>query len=365
MTGAALELRRTDVPAAFADQMHMAKVLSESTLLPAHLRGRAANVLVVLQGARALDVSAFWAFQSMHVIEGKLGMAAELMRALVIRSGHSVRVVERSMTRAVVEVKRHDRDEPYRAEFTWEDAKAAKLTEKENWRKYPKSMLVARATAIAVRDECPDVLFGVVYTPDELGVITDDDGNPLAEAQLVDPLTPDEIQEHLAAIASADLADLPRIWTVVVERGGQFAKVADGMDDTLFEALSHRLGVEAHAALDRAAVRDLWELGRTLRCLGGTVNIVSEVDGERRVEPVELGAYLRRRGSELPEDAAPADEVVEGEVVEPAATEHAQQMQEAAAASWGTEDRERLLAAREEVFDRLSKRGSGDSERPE
>jgi hypothetical protein len=165
-------LRRSDVPAAFAEQMHMAKVLSESDLLPKHLRGRPANVLVILQGARALDVAGFWALQSMHVVDGKLGMAAELMRALVTRAGHQFRVIERTMERAIVEIKRSDRDQPYRAEFTWEDAKTAELTGKDNWRKYRKSMLVARATSIAVRDECADVMFGVIYTPDELGANT-------------------------------------------------------------------------------------------------------------------------------------------------------------------------------------------------
>jgi hypothetical protein len=176
----------TDVPTGLDAQLRLADALAQADLLPAHLRRRPANVLVILQGARALHVPAFWALQSMHVVEGKLSLSAELMRALVIRAGHSVRVVERSATRAVVEVQRHDRARPYRAEFTMTDAVAADLADKVNWRRYPASMLVARATAIAVRDECPDVLYGVVYTADELGAVTDDAGTPVLDGELVD-----------------------------------------------------------------------------------------------------------------------------------------------------------------------------------
>lgn len=185
--GTEVALRPTDVPAALDQQMHLAKVLAVSDLLPGHLRGTPANVLVVLQGARALDVPAFWALQSMHVIDGKLGLTAELMRALVVRAGHAVRVVERTDTHAVVEIQRRDRADAYRAEFTMAEAAAAGLSGKANWKRYPKAMLVARATSIAVRDECPDVLFGVVYTPDELGVVTDAEGDPVIDGEVLAP----------------------------------------------------------------------------------------------------------------------------------------------------------------------------------
>lgn len=175
--------RWTDVPADLAGQQTMAEALARADLLPKGLRGNPANVLLVLLGARALNVPAFWAWQSMHVIEGKLSLSAELMRALVQRAGHQIRVVKRTDKVATVRIQRSDRDEPYEASFTWDDAEKAKLSTRDNWAKYPKAMLVARATAIAVRDECPDVLFGVLYTPDELGAQVDADGNPVVDAR--------------------------------------------------------------------------------------------------------------------------------------------------------------------------------------
>jgi len=366
-----LAIRRSEVPASFQDQMHMAKVLADSTLLPAYLRGKPANVLVILQGARALDVSAFWALQSMHVIEGKLGMAAELMRALVIRAGHRCRVVERSMTRAVVEIKRSDSAEPYRAEFTWEDAKAAGLEKKTNWIAYRKSMLVARATTIAVRDECPDVMFGVAYTPEELGAITDadgnptvdDDGNPLVDAEVAEPLTDEQVAEIGTSLVDIPLEELPALWAHVTDRAAQFRRVGPDSDESLTDYVAARIGVETGALLpvieggpcgSKAEARALWDLVNILRLGDATVLAGGET--------VNIREYIRRVGALLPDAAVPDDPpaaeepVVEVEVVEAEIlpdTEHARRLAEDAAASWG-DTVAKIHGEREQVFQNLA-----------
>ena len=359
MSSTEVVVRRTEVPASFNEQMHMARVLSDSNLLPAYLRGKPANVLVILQGARALDVSAFWALQSMHVIEGKLGMAAELMRALVIRAGHSIRVVERSDKRAVVEIKRSDRDTPYRAEFTIEDARNAKLLGKDGsgWSKYPKSMLVARATSIAVRDECPDVMFGVVYTPEELGAVVDADGEPtvdsagnlVVDGEAVEGLSDEQVQAISQSVLNAPLEELPAIWATVIDRAAQF-RIVEG-DNSLTDYIGNRLGFEASACVDKAGVRVIWDLCNTLRL--GEVTIVA--GGER----VDLRGYLRRVGNELPEEAErPAEEtapaVLADDVDEALPdTANAREMAAKAAASWD-EDVAKIRGERERVFNDLA-----------
>jgi hypothetical protein len=334
-------LRRSDVPGEFQAQVEMAKYLAGSSLLPAHLRGQPANVFVVLQGARALDVSAFWALQSMHVIEGKLSMAAELMRALVNRAGHRVTVVERSSQRAVVEIQRSDRTEPYRAEFTWEDAKAAKLTGKTNWQGYPKSMMVARATAIAVRDECPDVLFGMVYTPDELGAVTDEDGEPLVgadgkplvEAEEVVPFDPEEALDVAAILSNADLAEVVTTWQRTLDRASALVRVPE-TDQSLADYLHARLAIEAQVAGTKAAVRALWEVANLCKVDSPTVTIGGE--------EWALRAYLVQAGKALPEEAEPEPEG-------PPETDHARNLREEAEKSWA-DDQHRERANREKAF---------------
>ena len=317
-------LRRTDVPAVFTDQMHMARMLSDSDLLPRHLRGKPANVLVILQGARALDVAGFWALQSMHVVDGRLGMAAELMRALVIRAGHQFRVIERTMDRAVVEIKRADKDRAYRAEFTWQDAKDAELTGKDNWRKYRKSMLVARATSIAVRDECADVMFGVVYTPDELGAVTDEEGAPVIEGVAVEPFTDEEILAYADALASTPLEELPALWGTVVDHASTDAPLP-GTEDTLTDCLAARLAVEIAACNTKADVRLLWEIGQACRVMTLAIDRLGETTDEGLPFTKELGELLRELGAALPEEAPQPP---------PEETQHAREMKAAAAASW-------------------------------
>lgn len=345
-----LALRASEVPASFDQQMRMASVLAESTLLPGHLRGKPANVLVVLQGARALDISAFWAFQSMHVVDGKLGLAAELMRAMVIKAGHKFRVVERTADRAVVEIHRNDRDQPYRAEFTSDDAKRAELTGKDNWRKYPKSMLVARATSIAVRDECPETLFGMVYTPDELGAETDRDGAPIitedgrviVKGQAVPPPTDAEIAGWAAALEDWPLDALPAVWVEVSNRAALFATPGQG-DDSLYDLLIARIVVEVEAARCRPEVRQLFDLCKVL-----------QLRDARHPDGQWLRDFMVSVGEQLPEKCSP--DPADGETVpaegeglgdagtgaqggaEAVDTPTAEALRQQAAESWGEDD---------------------------
>jgi len=317
--GTDVVLRSTDVPVSFTDQMQMAKVLAESSLLPRHLRNQPANVLVVLSGARALDVPAFWALQSMFVVEGKLSMSAELMRALAIRAGHKVTVVKRTREEAIIEVQRKDKTKPYRVEFTWEDAEAAELTDKLNWKRYPKAMLVARATAIAVRDECADVLFGVVYTPEELGATVDEDGNPVVDGEIVEPPSQEDVNNWSYALSTVALAEIPVVWAEVLAQGATDAPAPSG--DTLAQTLATRLGLEALDCQIKAHVRELWTLAQVCEVLDATVQV-----GEER-EP--LRSYLTRKADELPEQE---------ETPDPVETENAQRLREQAAASWEETD---------------------------
>lgn len=53
--------------------------------------------------------------------------------------------------------------------FTLDDAKTAGLLGKDNWRKYARDMLFARAISAAGRQHCADLFGGPAYTPDDLG----------------------------------------------------------------------------------------------------------------------------------------------------------------------------------------------------
>lgn len=149
-------------------QMTYSKALAASDLLPAAYRGKPANVLVALALGEALGLSPTTALYGINVIQGKPTLSAETMRAVVLGHGHTFDVVAFTAEEAVVRVARRERPgDTSDFSFTSEDAHRAGLTG-GNYDKYPKAMLLARATSQACRAVFPDVLAGVSYTPEEL-----------------------------------------------------------------------------------------------------------------------------------------------------------------------------------------------------
>lgn len=164
--------------ASMPDKINYAQQLASADLLPDAYKRKPGNVLLAVEYGEMLGVHPLTAIQQVHVIKGKLTMSAELMRAQVQRAGHQFRTLEMSSTVSRVSITRaDDPDHTTTVTFTIEDAKAAGLTGNDNYKKFPTSMLHARATSMAVRAVCPEVLMGISYTPDELGGAVDEDGN--------------------------------------------------------------------------------------------------------------------------------------------------------------------------------------------
>lgn len=87
------------------------------------------------------------------------------------RAGHKLRVHwDATKMRATAEIIRAD-DPEFMFTATWDmdRARSAGLTGKGVWKQYPDAMLKARAITEVARDACPEALFGVAYTPEELG----------------------------------------------------------------------------------------------------------------------------------------------------------------------------------------------------
>lgn len=152
-----------------------AEVISASGLAPAALRNKPEAILTIALKGRELGVPPMQALSHIHVIQGRPTLSAELMRSLVLRSGHRIWVDPSSDDkRATVKGQRWDRhlnkyDELVaEASYSIEEAKQAGLTNKDNWKKFTKAMLVARATSILVREHFADVAMGASYTPEEL-----------------------------------------------------------------------------------------------------------------------------------------------------------------------------------------------------
>ena len=116
---------------------------------------------------------------NVHVIQGKPSMSATMIAAVINRSGrYSYRVKALDAKRCVIaffEGTEHLGD----SEFTMQDAATAGLMSNPTWGKYPKAMLFSRAMSAGARIFCPGVFTGSIYTPEEMGAETDEEGRPL------------------------------------------------------------------------------------------------------------------------------------------------------------------------------------------
>ena len=155
----------------FAEQMQYAKTVCQGSLVPSAYRGQPANVLIAMDFGRSMGLSPAESLYRITVISGRPSASAELIAANVRRAGHRLRVKKDDRARtATGEIVRRDAPD-FTFTATWDMAKAqqANLSNKENWKKYPMAMLTARSITECARDACPEALYGVVYTGEELG----------------------------------------------------------------------------------------------------------------------------------------------------------------------------------------------------
>jgi len=139
----------------------VAQIFAESGMFPN--AKSAAEVATKLIIGRGLGMNDYDAMAGFHIVQGKVNLAANSMAAAIKRSGkYNYRVTEHSTT--VVTIKFFEKwdsswEEVGESTFTAEDAQRAKLSG-DNWRKYPKAMLFARAMSAGYRMYCPDA-FGM------------------------------------------------------------------------------------------------------------------------------------------------------------------------------------------------------------
>lgn len=158
------------VPENIGEALKLAERLATSGLIPAALKGKPADVLVVLMTGRELGLAPMQALRSINVIQGKAAMSADLMQALAV-SRRDVceyfQMIESTALVATYETRRRGNPNPTRLSYTMEEAKAAGLAANDNYRKNPAAMLRARCKSALCKAEYPDLLAGV-YDPEEL-----------------------------------------------------------------------------------------------------------------------------------------------------------------------------------------------------
>lgn len=160
-------------PRSLPQAIALAKTMFASKMFAGY--GNDAAVLSTVMLGRELGLPAIASLRQIHVIEGRHGLSAQLMVALVMRSGlaeyfHPVEVSDTSVT---YETKRKGAPSSVKLTHTIEMARQAQLVKpNSNWEKVPTDMLVARCSSRLCRLVYPDIIGGL-YTPEELREIAE------------------------------------------------------------------------------------------------------------------------------------------------------------------------------------------------
>lgn len=151
-------------------QMDFAKALAHGDILPQAYRGKPANVLVAIGLGQSMGLSPAESLYRIDVIQGKPTASAELIAANVRKAGHKLRVrvdeAAQSVTASIVRADDPEFEHTVTRDLAW--AKQMGLATKDNYKKQPTTMLQWRAITAVARLACPEALFGVAYTPDEM-----------------------------------------------------------------------------------------------------------------------------------------------------------------------------------------------------
>ena len=102
------------VPSSFAEVQSMAESLAKSALLPEAFRGKAIDLTFAILTGQELGLTPMASIRGIHVIQGKPTLSADLLVAVVLRSGLAeyFSTIEASTTSVTVETKRKGAPQP-------------------------------------------------------------------------------------------------------------------------------------------------------------------------------------------------------------------------------------------------------------
>lgn len=251
-------------------KIQYANELANSGLLPAAFRRNPANVLFAVEYGDMLGLAPMAAITGIHVIEGKPSASAGLISALVRRAGHKLRVTGDSNS-ATCQIIRCD-DPDYTFEVTWTlrkngdghpSAEEAGLLRKGTWTNYPASMLKSRAITQCARDACEEALFGLHYTPEELGAEVDEEGHVYGgtlteDTAATDPAAAEWFEQSLGQAKAEDLTKdaAVALWTEATARN-KAGSLPDDASRQLKLVLTSRLDEFKSAEGEQSAEPDI------------------------------------------------------------------------------------------------------------
>lgn len=160
---AAFSVARRLVQSSFVPQQYRPKNNSPEAIEAAAIESTAA----ILAGLE-IGMSPMASLRAFDNILGTAAPKALTLRAIVQSFGHEMELVESTATRAIMRGRRRGATTWQTVTWTFDRAKDLGLTGKDQWKKQPGTMLVARCTSELSRLIAADAILGIGYTSEEI-----------------------------------------------------------------------------------------------------------------------------------------------------------------------------------------------------
>lgn len=160
------------VPHSISELQHIAKIFSDSSLVPKHFQGKPQDCFIALEMAYRMRLSPSMALQNIYVMNGKPGLSAALVIALInksglIQGGIKYRQSPKGQPLEVTAYAKALDGEEISYTVTMEMAKAECWDKNPKYRSIPELMLRYRAATFLARLYFPEVIMGM-HTVEEL-----------------------------------------------------------------------------------------------------------------------------------------------------------------------------------------------------
>jgi hypothetical protein len=179
-----------------------AKALKASAYF-SDVKSEAQAIVKVMAGAE-LGLPPFASMSGIHIISGKPTLGSNVIATLVKNDPRYDYKVKQADDKVCILTWFEDGNQVGESSFTMVEAsnvpvkekdKWIKMSEKFTWKAYPSDMLFARAISRGARRFAPGIFGGApVYTPDEMGVDTDEDG--FVQVEVDNSEDPEPVQDE-------------------------------------------------------------------------------------------------------------------------------------------------------------------------